>query len=522
MKKDNEDIKIEGNSEKIESIEQPEATDEVLAEELSPWRQKWEEHKNKSWILLILLLLLFIGGGVGIAAATGAFNQTENTPVPPMKGTMIKNKNFDKTLQEFKTAIGYENSTTAIKDFTTHFEVINEVVGAEYFITNFDSKKLETILNIRVSDVLDESGNHVQEKNFPVELTTTDVPPPVIKTTTILDSNYDGTLEQFKNAIGYDSGSMKFDDIHSYFEINDEVENSEYFITIESNLKELKTTVNIIASQAYNNGEIELNKNFPVELTTTDEDVVIKNMFNITDDGVLSINDTTTWDYANWGGKLVIPTEFNEIKVKRLAYDINEPDQDNFGMKIRDKLSSLTFEEDSELEAISPFAFSHSGKLTGSLKIPNSVKKIGDSAFVGAENLNGTLTIGNEVFRIGDSAFSACKNLKGDLIIPDSVETIGNLAFQGCNGFDGNLIIGNSVQTIGEWAFAYCSNFKNELIIPDSVESMGQFIFDNCSVPVIWVRQKWINELTWQLNYQGEVKNLDSPSQSILLNKIYN
>lgn len=106
--------------------------------------------------------------------------------------------------------------------------------------------------------------------------------------------------------------------------------------------------------------------------------------------------------------------------------------------------------------AISDFAFSRCNKLTGPLKIPDSVTSIGMCAFNDCTGFRGTLTIPDSVTTIGKGAFQGCQGFTGNLTIPNSVVTISNDAFLGCQGFTGSLTIPNSVTAIGNSAFDKC------------------------------------------------------------------
>ena len=65
-----------------------------------------------------------------------------------------------------------------------------------------------------------------------------------------------------------------------------------------------------------------------------------------------------------------------------------------------------------------------------SVKLPNTIKKIGNDAFKNCENLE-SINIPNSVTSIGDGAFSWCENLES-INIPNSVSSIGDYAFYNC------------------------------------------------------------------------------------------
>ncbi len=148
-------------------------------------------------------------------------------------------------------------------------------------------------------------------------------------------------------------------------------------------------------------------------------------------------------------------------------------------------------------------------KLT-SIKLPNSVKSIGEYAFVWCSSLD-YISIPNSVKSIGGYAFSGCSSL-ASVTIPNSVESIGSGAFSGCSSLtsiaveEGNayyrmdsnclietasntlirgrnltsISIPNYVTSIGSSAFDGCSSLTF-IDIPNSVTSIGSDAFYDCS-----------------------------------------
>lgn len=173
-------------------------------------------------------------------------------------------------------------------------------------------------------------------------------------------------------------------------------------------------------------------------------------------------------------------------------------------------LSSVTFEENSELEEIGGMAFAISG--IESIILPKSVKDIGYQAFASCDNLTsliieegneyysskgnclielstGTLVQGfkNSVIPndgsikiIGIDAFNSNDEFTGDLIIPEGVTTIESGAFYFCDGLNGILSLPSTLKFIGDSAFQYCSGLIGDLVIPDGVISIGEQAFDGC------------------------------------------
>ena len=176
-------------------------------------------------------------------------------------------------------------------------------------------------------------------------------------------------------------------------------------------------------------------------------------------------------------------------------------------------LTSVTFENDSQLTSIGRAAFYHCSSLT-SVIIPNSVTSIGNQAFYLCDHLTSvTFENDSQLTSIGDYAFYQCSSLTS-VIIPNSVTSIGRCAFY--YAFDicydlTSITIGSGVTSIGEFAFCHCSlksikvdaynttydsrdncnaiieTATNTLvfgiantIIPNSVTSIGDSAFDSC------------------------------------------
>ncbi len=130
--------------------------------------------------------------------------------------------------------------------------------------------------------------------------------------------------------------------------------------------------------------------------------------------------------------------------------------------------------------SISDSAFADCDKrLTGSLTIPGSVKKIGEYAFSNCKGLSGNLKISKGVGTIGKSAFSNCSGFKGHLVL-EGVGNIEEYAFRNCSGFTGELILPDNVSTIGLYAFKDCSSFTGNLTIPEGVRTLGMTAFEGC------------------------------------------
>lgn len=110
-----------------------------------------------------------------------------------------------------------------------------------------------------------------------------------------------------------------------------------------------------------------------------------------------------------------------------------------------------------------------------SVKLPDSLRVIGQESFEGCENLR-SVEFGNGVKEIGKDrhafVFAYCKNLK-NIVIPDQVETIGPTAFY-CSGIK-SVILPKNIKHIGNHAFCECR--IHDLYIPSAGIKMGSHAF---------------------------------------------
>lgn len=132
-----------------------------------------------------------------------------------------------------------------------------------------------------------------------------------------------------------------------------------------------------------------------------------------------------------------------------------------------------------------------------SVKLPNSLKTIGDYAFnnlpiqqrlvlpnrltsVGAHAFDGTkitgLVIPDGVKSIGDGAFAETP-IEGHVTIPDGITYLGEGAFR--NTRISSVFLPNSVTTLCTGLFQGCSNL-NLVYVPDNFTDMSNYAFDGC------------------------------------------
>lgn len=138
----------------------------------------------------------------------------------------------------------------------------------------------------------------------------------------------------------------------------------------------------------------------------------------------------------------------------------------------------LDFSENSTLQTIERKAFQGCSifGMAGEIKLPNSLKTIGDYAFYKCEGLK-ELTIGNGVETIGNYAFSGCIALT-KLTLPASVKAVGDYSFRGCTAMT-TLSLNEGLKTIGKSAFYGCKGLTY-VVLPTTVESLGDYAFRGC------------------------------------------
>ena len=117
------------------------------------------------------------------------------------------------------------------------------------------------------------------------------------------------------------------------------------------------------------------------------------------------------------------------------------------------------------------------------INLPKGLKRVGDRAFTYCESLT-ELSLPRSVEYIGESAFSDCMAL-GDLSLPEGLTEIGSYAFADCRAFT-RVEIPDSVRTIGDgaWQCAYFGDTPHshitELVIGNGVTALPACAFYGC------------------------------------------
>lgn len=185
------------------------------------------------------------------------------------------------------------------------------------------------------------------------------------------------------------------------------------------------------------------------------------------DYNVTSIADYGFHECEKFVGDLIIPNTVTEIgdRVFRNCIGFN-------GIL---KLSE-------NLESIGEMAFGYGGygtmNFTGKLTIPSSVEYMGDACFQNCSYLTSLeFEENSQLATINQYSFFNCSSLTGELVIPDAVTVIEYVAFCTCKGLT-SLHLPDGVTTIEEGAFEVCG--FTSVHIPNSVIDFGTRVFMSC------------------------------------------
>ncbi|MGP1445820.1 leucine-rich repeat protein [Treponema sp.] len=245
-------------------------------------------------------------------------------------------------------------------------------------------------------------------------------------------------------------------------------------------------------------------------------------------DTVLTFTATPDFGYevAGWTGAAQDSADKNKATLKVSAHT-------TVGVTLKEKpvdASLLQIDSDGTLTGVKD-----KNAVVGSLTIPKTVTKIGESALAGCSRLMSVtmpdsvteisdrafyhcsglahVTIGSKVTFIGGNAFQDCISLQS-VTIPDSVTTIRSEAFTDCTGL-ASVKIGAGVTSISAEAFKgcvglvaitvapeneqYCSdknivytkdkktlvfvpkNTAGSFTMPESVTKIGDYAFEGCT-----------------------------------------
>lgn len=113
-----------------------------------------------------------------------------------------------------------------------------------------------------------------------------------------------------------------------------------------------------------------------------------------------------------------------------------------------------------------------------SVKIPSTIKRIGDKAFENCTSLV-SVDIPDTVTFIGINAFKNCVALK-NIALPSNLSRISAETFSGCSSIE-QLVLPESIINISNEAFKDCSKLTN-VVIPSAVTIINHSAFENCTL----------------------------------------
>jgi hypothetical protein len=128
---------------------------------------------------------------------------------------------------------------------------------------------------------------------------------------------------------------------------------------------------------------------------------------------------------------------------------------------------------------IGNYAFYYTDAVT--IKIPPTVKRIGDYVFQGNYNLRAA-SLPDSLKSLGVFAFSRCDQLT-TISLPDQMTVIPRGTFHTCRSLC-EITLPESLVEIGEMSFICCSNL-HEIVIPKQVTTIGMGAFEECGIATI-------------------------------------
>lgn len=182
----------------------------------------------------------------------------------------------------------------------------------------------------------------------------------------------------------------------------------------------------------------------------------------------------------------------------------------------------------SSVKEIGDYAFANNGYLS-SVDFGSSLQKIGASAFAGCTVLydvalpSTTKEIGDYCFmntniktfsapgikKIPDSAFENCARLSS-VLLSGNMESIGAYAFSGCTQLR-NIVIPEGVTVIEPYTFNECSNLV-KVTLPDSIREIGEYAFYDCYSLKTVTNTKFIETLGIKSFYNSSIDDFDFSS----------
>lgn len=203
--------------------------------------------------------------------------------------------------------------------------------------------------------------------------------------------------------------------------------------------------------------------------------------------------DDYDWDDDDDSGMASFEEEEMTDSFKTVSsYHVNTLKADNFKYKYNDDKTGAiltyylgedpdvvfpeTVEDNLPVVAIDTGMCADNGILK-SIRIPGSIKTIGNNAFARCANLK-SIVIEEGVEEIGMCSFGGCPELT-DVQLPDSLLKVGNAGFAYCAVLE-EVAFGTSLESIGAQAFSGCASLVRIVVPGGDRVTIPENVFAQC------------------------------------------
>ena len=108
------------------------------------------------------------------------------------------------------------------------------------------------------------------------------------------------------------------------------------------------------------------------------------------------------------------------------------------------------------------------------LTITGTGEMVTENRFMWSDYPIKTLVLSEGITSIAAEAFYSNHDLKAELKLPSTLREIGEFAFYGCEQMTGDLVLPDSVEKVGAYAFERCEGMKS-ITLSASLEETGRF-----------------------------------------------